>query len=66
MTVANSDTTKGSFKDAKGDLKKAVGEVTGDRQLKDEGNADKAEGKIQNLVGGIKDALTGDKDKTDR
>jgi uncharacterized protein YjbJ (UPF0337 family) len=59
MTVANSDTTKGSFKDAKGDLKKAVGEVTGDRQLKDEGNADKAEGKIQKGIGKLRDVVRG-------
>ncbi|EWY42047.1 hypothetical protein N825_19135 [Skermanella stibiiresistens SB22] len=62
----NDDRTEGSLKKMKGDVKEGVGNVTGDSKLQSEGKADKAEGKIQNLVGGIKDALTGNKDKTDR
>ena len=60
----NSDQIKGAAKDIKGDVKKGIGEATGNQKLVDEGNLDKAEGKIQNAVGGIKDAVTG-KDKTD-
>ena len=46
---------EGAVKQAKGTLKEAVGKVTGDAKTEAEGNADKAEGKVQNTVGGIKD-----------
>jgi uncharacterized protein YjbJ (UPF0337 family) len=36
-----------------------VGKLTGDAKLKSEGKADKTAGKIQNVVGGVKDALRG-------
>jgi uncharacterized protein YjbJ (UPF0337 family) len=36
-----------------------VGKVTGDAKLKAEGKADKVAGKVQNEVGGVKDALRG-------
>lgn len=55
------------MKKMKGDVKEGTGKLTGDSKLQSEGKADKAdkaEGKIQNAVGGIKDAVTG-KDKTD-
>ncbi len=32
---------------------------TGDEKLKNEGTMDKAKGKVQNAVGGIKDTLKG-------
>ena len=57
------DRVLGTAKKAKGDLKRAAGELTGDRKLKDEGRADRAEGEVQNTVGGIKDAI---RDKLDR
>ena len=38
-----------------------VGKVLGDSKLETEGKADKAAGKIQNAVGGLKDTLRGDK-----
>jgi len=50
------DRISGSAKAAKGTLKVAIGKVTGDAKLKADGNADKAEGKFQNAVGGMKDA----------
>lgn len=51
------DRMKGSLKEAKGNIKEAAGKATGDEKLKREGQSDRVEGKIQNTVGGIKDAL---------
>lgn len=48
----DSDKTKGKIKEAAGDL-------TGDDELKSEGKADQAGGKIKNAVDDIKDKLTG-------
>lgn len=48
---------KGAAKDAEGRLKKAAGELTGNRKLKSEGAADKAEGAIRKAAGDVKDAL---------
>ena len=53
----NEDRTKGSLKVAKGNIKEAAGKALGDEKLKREGQADRVEGKVQNIVGGIKDAL---------
>jgi uncharacterized protein YjbJ (UPF0337 family) len=53
----NSDQIKGAAKDVKGDVKKGIGEATGNQKLVDEGNLDKAEGKIQKGVGDIKDKI---------
>jgi uncharacterized protein YjbJ (UPF0337 family) len=36
-----------------------AGKVLGDAKLESEGKADKAAGKIQNAVGGVKDTLKG-------
>ncbi len=51
------DRIAGSANQAKGALKEAAGTVTGDAKLKAEGQADKAAGKVQNAVGGAKDAI---------
>ena len=53
------DRVEGSAKQAKGNVKEAVGKVTGDTKLQADGQADKTAGKIQNAVGGVKDALRG-------
>ena len=53
------DRIKGSAKQAKGAVKEAAGKVLGDAKLQGEGKADKTAGKIQNAVGGVKDALRG-------
>ena len=53
------DRVVGSAKQVKGDIKQAVGKATGDAKLKAEGKADKTDGKIQNAVGSVKDALRG-------
>jgi uncharacterized protein YjbJ (UPF0337 family) len=51
------DRINGSLDQAKGASKEAAGKVTGDSKLKAEGEADKAKGKVENAVGGAKDAL---------
>jgi uncharacterized protein YjbJ (UPF0337 family) len=55
------DRVEGSMKKMKGDVKEGLGKLTGDSKLQAEGKGDKVAGKIQNAVGGIKDALTGKK-----
>jgi uncharacterized protein YjbJ (UPF0337 family) len=51
------DRIAGSATQAKGALKQAAGKVLGDAKLQTEGAADKAAGKLQNAVGGVKDAV---------
>ncbi len=51
------DRIEGSAKQAKGAIKEAAGKVMGDSKLKAEGAADKMAGKVQNAVGGAKDAI---------
>jgi uncharacterized protein YjbJ (UPF0337 family) len=53
------DRINGSAKQAKGAIEEAAGKLTGDAKLQADGKADKTEGKIQNAIGGIKDALRG-------
>lgn len=59
--MAHPDRMEGSAKQAKGNFKEGVGKLTGDSKLQAEGKTDKMEGKVQNTVGGVKDALRGDK-----
>jgi uncharacterized protein YjbJ (UPF0337 family) len=51
------DRIAGAAKQAKGTVKEAVGKVIGDARLKADGRSDKAEGKVQNAIGGVKDAV---------
>jgi len=53
------DRIEGAAKQAGGNIKEAAGKLTGDEKLQAEGRADQVEGKIQNTVGGIKDAVRG-------
>jgi len=53
------DRIVGSAKVAKGRIKETAGKVAGDAKLESEGKADKIEGKAQNAVGGLKDAVKG-------
>lgn len=53
------DRVAGSAKVVKGKIKEAIGKAVGDAKLESEGNADKIAGKIQNAVGGLKDAIKG-------
>jgi len=50
---------KGSAEQAKGAIKETAGKVLGDSKLEGDGKADRAEGKVRNAVGGLKDALRG-------
>jgi uncharacterized protein YjbJ (UPF0337 family) len=51
------DRIAGTANQAKGSIKQAAGKILGDAKLQAEGTADKAHGKLQNAVGGAKDAL---------
>ena len=51
------DRIQGSVEQAKGKVKEVVGKVTGDAKLAAEGKTQQTAGKIQNAVGGFKDAL---------
>jgi len=53
------DRIKGSAQQAKGAVKEIIGKATGDTKLEAEGRTDKVAGKIQNVVGGLKDTLRG-------
>jgi uncharacterized protein YjbJ (UPF0337 family) len=57
------DRIDGAAKQAKGEIKEVVGKVLGDAKLQAEGSADKTEGKIQNAIGGVKDAVRDALDK---
>ena len=50
---------KGIADQAKGTAKEVAGKVLGDAKLKTEGKSDKLKGKVENAVGGAKDALRG-------
>jgi uncharacterized protein YjbJ (UPF0337 family) len=49
---------KGSEEQAKGAAKETAGRVFDDKKLEAEGRTDKAAGKLQNAVGGIRDAVS--------
>jgi uncharacterized protein YjbJ (UPF0337 family) len=51
------DRIVGSAKKIKGSVKETIGKAVGDAKLESDGKADKVEGKVQNAIGGIKDAL---------
>ena len=59
----DSDRIKGVGNQIKGAVKEAAGNLTGDAKLQAEGMADKAKGKVQNAVGGAKDAVRDAADK---
>lgn len=47
----NKDEVNGKSDQIKGDIKKGVGNLTGNENLRDEGDADKAAGEIEEGVG---------------
>jgi uncharacterized protein YjbJ (UPF0337 family) len=51
------DRIEGAAREAKGKIKETFGKVTGDAKTEGEGKAEKVAGKVQNVVGGAKDAL---------
>ena len=55
----DADRIKGAVKKKAGEAKEATGKALGDEKLRQQGNADKAAGTVQNAVGGVKDALRG-------
>lgn len=57
--MADHDRIEGAAKNIGGKMKEAAGKVTGDHKLQAEGKADQVEGKVQNAVGGAKDAIRG-------
>jgi uncharacterized protein YjbJ (UPF0337 family) len=57
--IMDKDRVVGSAKQVKGAVKQAVGKAVGDAKLESEGKADKVEGKVQNVIGGLKDTLKG-------
>jgi len=54
--MMDKDRIDGAAKQVKGAIKEAVGKVTGDSKTQAEGVVEKAAGKLQNSVGGAKDA----------
>lgn len=59
--MPDQDRIEGAAKNIGGKIKEGIGKVTGDEKLKAEGRADQMEGKVQNTVGGVKDALRDDR-----
>ncbi len=53
----NKDRIEGAAQQVKGNVKEIAGRAVGDAKLQSEGKADKAEGKIRNAVGGVKDTV---------
>jgi uncharacterized protein YjbJ (UPF0337 family) len=51
------DRIAGTAKQVKGTVKEVAGKTLGDSKLVADGKSDKVEGKIQNAVGGLKDAV---------
>ncbi|HEX5282052.1 MAG TPA: CsbD family protein [Micropepsaceae bacterium] len=51
------DRVKGMAEQGKGSVKETAGKVMGDKKLETEGKVDRAEGKVRNTVGGIKDEI---------
>ena len=58
-TAVDKDRIKGSAEQAKGPVKEAAGRILGDNKLETDGKADKAAGRVQNAIGGLKDAVRG-------
>lgn len=55
--MVDRDRVKGAVTKKTGELKKAAGKLSGDEKLKREGQGQALRGKVQNTVGGVKDAL---------
>jgi uncharacterized protein YjbJ (UPF0337 family) len=51
------DRIAGAAHRVKGAVKETIGKITGDAKTQAEGAAEKAAGKVQNVVGGAKDAI---------
>ena len=53
----NDDQVKGRADQVKGTIKEKTGQVIGNRDLEDEGTADKVSGKVQSGVGDAKEKV---------
>jgi uncharacterized protein YjbJ (UPF0337 family) len=51
------DRIAGAAKEIKGSVKETIGKALGDAKLQSDGKVDKVEGKVQNAIGGLKEAL---------
>jgi uncharacterized protein YjbJ (UPF0337 family) len=51
------DRIAGAAKEIKGSVKETIGKTIGDDKLQSDGKAERAAGKIQNAIGGIKDTV---------
>jgi uncharacterized protein YjbJ (UPF0337 family) len=51
------DRIAGAAKQIKGSIEATIGKAVGDAKLESDGKADKIAGKVQNAIGGLKDAL---------
>lgn len=49
------DRVEGAAHEAEGAIKQGFGKVTGDTKTEAEGKGEKEAGKVQNMVGGVKD-----------
>jgi len=58
MAIFNNDEVKGKWEQTKGTVKDKVGEVTGDRDLEAEGEAQHAGGEVQEGWGKVKRSVS--------
>ena len=59
----NKDQVKGRVEQAKGSVKENVGKAVGNPNLRDQGTADKAAGKVQSTYGDAKEKVKSAVDK---
>lgn len=57
--MANEDKARNKGEEAKGKLKEKAGDVTGDRELKQEGRKDQSKSKMKQAGENVKDAIKG-------
>lgn len=55
--MADEKHVEGGLNRAKGEIKQGVGDLTGDTALKNEGRKDEAKGRLDQVVGDVKDAV---------
>jgi uncharacterized protein YjbJ (UPF0337 family) len=57
MNSSTEDNIKGNAKQAKGAVKETTGRVTGNKDLEARGQGERAEGKVQDKVGDVKNVF---------
>ena len=57
--MVDKDRSEGAAKGIGGRIKEMIGRITGDEKMKRAGQTDQVKGKVQNTVGGVKDAIKG-------